>query len=263
MTSFGRRAALGLGASCAIPAALQAQPRLLGFPGWLDAWEAVLQRHVDSQGRVDFAGIAAAPGPLQAVVAEVEAAGPANQPAAFRSPADGLAWHLNAYNATTMLGVVKRGIPEAFGLIGRYQFFANTAIRVAGGMTTLKIWEDDVIRRLGEERVHFALNCMVRSCPRLPREAFRPATLEAQLSAATREFCGSPYQVRPNAATRSVAVSQIFDFFTDDFVPGKASSLTAYINRWRREPIPADWTLRFFDYDWTINRQPGRAGGNG
>ena len=263
MSGLSRRAVFGLGAACTMPAVLWAQPQLLGFPGWLDAWEAVLQRHVDARGRVDFAGIAAAPESLRAVVAEVEAAGPANQPAAFRSPADVLAWHINAYNATAMLGVVKRGVPEALGLIGRYQFFANTAVRVAGGITTLKMWEDDVIRRLGEERVHFALNCMVRGCPRLPREAFRPATLEPQLAAAAREFCESPYQVRPDAATRSVAVSQIFDFFTADFVPAKASSLTAYINRWRREPVPVDWTLRFFDYDWTINRQPGRAGGNG
>ena len=32
--------------------------------------------------------------------------------------------------------------------------------------------ENDVIRPLGDERVHFALNCMVVSCPRLPRVAF-------------------------------------------------------------------------------------------
>lgn len=256
MSAVPRRALLGL----VLAAPAVAQPRLVGYPAWLDPWEAVLRRRVDAEGRVDFAGIVAEPGPLRAVVAEVEAAGPGNQPSAFPTPADVLAWHLNAYNATAMYGIVKRGVPEALGLFGRYQFFANTAIRIAGATTTLKSYEDDVIRRLGEPRVHFTLNCMVRGCPRLPREAFRAARLEAQLAAATREFCESPYQVRLDPAQRRVSVSQIFDFFTGDFVPEHAPSLIAYINRWRREPIPADWSLGFFDYDWRINRQPGSAG---
>lgn len=258
-----RRALLagGLGAAAAALAAprlprAQPRPRLLGYPAWLDAWEAVLRRRVDAQGRVDFAGLAAEPGPLEAVVAEVEAAGPGNQPAAFPTRADVLAVHINAYYATAMLGIVRRGVPTALSLIGRYQFFANTAVRVGGALTTLKAYEDGVIRPLGEERAHFALNCMVRGCPRLPREAFRAPRLEEQLAAAAREFCESPYQVRPDPAVRTVRVSQIFDFYTADFVPARAPTLIAYINRWRREPIPADWTLRFFDYDWTVNRQP-------
>jgi hypothetical protein len=118
-----------------------------------------------------------------------------------------------------MYGIVLRGIPQALSFTGRFGFFANTTIIVAGQRTTLKSYEDDVIRRLGEERVHFALNCMVRGCPRLPREAFRAARLEAQLAAAAREFCESPYHVRPNPPDRSVQVSQIFEFFTGDFVP--------------------------------------------
>ncbi|MES2710560.1 MAG: DUF547 domain-containing protein [Pseudomonadota bacterium] len=223
---------------------------------WFPAWEGVLQRHVDDQGRVNFAGIAADPGPLAAITEAIGAGGPLGDPAA-------LAWHINAYNALAMRGIVLRGIPESLGVLGRYSFFANTAIRVAGRTTTLKSFEDDVIRAMGEERVHFALNCMVRGCPRLPRTAFRTATLEASLAAAAREFCSSSYHVRPDPGARTVRVSQIFDFFTADFVPAKAPSIIAYINRWRAQPIPADWTLRFFDYDWSINRQPApaRAGG--
>lgn len=230
---------------------LLARPAAAVDAAWVDQWEAVLRRHVNARGQVDFAGIAAAPDPLAEVVAAVGRYAPPAEAAAA------LAHHINAYNALAMFGIVLRGIPQSLNFAGRFGFFANTTITVAGRRTTLKSYEDDVIRRLGEERVHFALNCMVRGCPRLPREAFRAARLEAQLAAAAREFCESPSQVRPNPPDRSVQVSQIFEFFTGDFVPAKAPSLVAYLNLWRREKFPADWRVHFFPYDWTVNRQSG------
>lgn len=222
------------------------------YESWLEAWEGVLRARVDAEGRVDFDAIAAAPAPLDALVRWVGAHGPGTRPDLFATPAQVLAYHCNTYNAIAMWRVVRAGIPRRFHLLARYQFFLNSAVAVDGGFTTLKQYEDAVIRPLGEERIHFALNCMVRGCPRLPREAFRAARLEAQLSAATREFCDSPSQVRPGAST--VQVSEIFRFYTADFVPVRAPSLLAYINRHRTTPLPDDLRLGFFPYDWTINR---------
>jgi hypothetical protein len=258
--TLSRRAAL-------VGAGLIAAPRLTlaqsTGPAWFDAWEGVLRRHVDTQGRVNFAAIAAEPAPLAAIVAEIGNVGPDNQPGLFPGREQVLAWRINAYNALAMFGIVQRGIPASLNLIGRFAFFVNTTIRVAGRNTSLKSFEDDVIRPMGEERIHFALNCMVRGCPRLPQEAFRPQRLEAQLSAAAREFCESGYHVRPDPQRQAVFLSQIFDFFTVDFVPAKAPSLLVYANRWRRQRLEETWTVRFFDYDWTINSQPGggRAAG--
>lgn len=248
----------------AAPALPRAQPARPGLDvtGWLDAWAEVLRRHVDAEGRVDFAGVAATPGPLPEVTRFVAAHGPRSRPELFPTPADRLSYYLNAYNALAMGGIVARSIPDSLNLVGRYAFFVNTTFQLDGRGISLKALEDDVIRPLGEERIHFALNCMVRGCPRLPREPFRPATLEAQLAAAAREFCTSGYQVRPDPGSRSVFVSQIFEFYTPDFL-AKAPNLLAYVNRWRPQPVPAEATLRFFPYDWTVNRQPGRAGAAG
>jgi hypothetical protein len=52
-----------------------------------------------------------------------------------------------------------------------------------------------------------------------------------------------------------VRVAEILDFYTEDFT-AKAGSLVAYINRYNDGPIPEDFEVRFFDYDWTVNRQP-------
>jgi len=230
---------------------------------WMEGWEAVLRARVDAQGRVDFAGIAAAPDALSALVRWVGAAGPRLRPDLFPTRADVLAYHCNSYNAIAMWRVVQAGIPERFSPFGRYQFFLNSAIAVDGSFTTLKQYEDEVIRPLDEERVHFALNCMVRGCPRLPRDAFRPDRLEAQFAAVTREFCESEYHVRPDPAARRVLISDIFRFYTRDFVPGKAPDLLTYVNRHRGTPLPAGLRPGFLDYDWTINRQPRPGHGTG
>ena len=101
---------------------------------------------------------------------------------------------------------------------------------------------------------------MVRDCPRLPREPFRPKRLEAQLTAAAREFCTEGRTVRPDPPHETVWLSAIFDFYIRDFVPKKAPNLISYVNRWRVSTLPQDWQVRFLDYDWTINRQPPRTG---
>jgi hypothetical protein len=32
-------------------------------------------------------------------------------------------------------------------------------------------------------------------------------------------------------------------------------SLIAYVNRYRSAPVPADFKVRFLDYDWTVNHR--------
>jgi len=253
-----RRALLAFGLAAPLPLRAQTTPE-----AWMAGWEAVLRRHVDEQGRVDFVGAAANIGPLDDLVRWAGAVGPRTQPALFPTPAHRIAYHCNTYNMIAMWRVIQAGIPVRFNLLARYQFFFNSAIAVDGGYTTLKQYEDEVIRPIDEERTHFALNCMVRGCPRLPREAFRPERLEAQLTAVTREFCNSAYHVRLDPAERLVRLSEIFRFYKVDFVPGKAPNLIAYTNRWRETPIPTDWRQGFFEYDWSINSQPAarRAGG--
>ena len=238
-----------LRASAEIPSSL---------PAWFDAWGAVLRAHVDSRGRVDFASIAREPDPLYGVVRFVNAVSPDNRPDLFPTLAHRIAYDIDSYNALAMFGVVRAGIPERFGLLARARFFRFSSFLIGGRGISLEDYENTKIRPLGEERVHFALNCMVRGCPRLPREPFRPEQLEGQLAAATREFCDDGRNVRPDPASHSLWLSSIFSFYTKDFVPAKAANLAAYINRRRTQPpVPEDYTVRFLDYDWTINIQPG------
>lgn len=221
-------------------------------------WEGILTQHVDAEGRTDFRALARDRAALDRVVTAISTISPATAPQLFPTRQDVLAYHLNAYNALAMHGVVDEGIPDGFtSFLKRARFFKFRSITVGGLKTSLYDYENDVIRPLGEPRVHFALNCMVRDCPRLPREPFVGATLEARLEAATREFFSRDNHLRRRDDTREVWVSEILKFYTGDFVSsGKPQDLIEYINRYVPERIPAAYRVRFIPYDWTINQRP-------
>lgn len=214
------------------------------------AWTRLLATHVDGDGRIDFAGMAKAEEDLDVFVAHLAAVDPASAPERFLTAAAQIAFHLNAYNALAMYNVLHGGVLP----VDTATFFYFRELMLGGRWISLYAYENDVIRPLGEERVHFALNCMVRACPRLPQEPFRAETLDRQLDAAAREFFGKPLHVTVDDAARTVRFSQILEFYTGDFL-AKAPSLIAYANRYRTTPIPSDYKVVFTPYDWTLNQK--------
>lgn len=224
----------------------------------LQSWARVLTSFVDEQGRTDFIALAENADDLDHFVRFIESTSPASTPDLFVTPDDVMAYHINAYNALAMYGVISEGIPSDFdSFFKRLRFFKFRSVVIGGEKTSLQDYENDVIRPLGEARAHFALNCMVRDCPRLPQQPFKAETLEQQLESATQEFFNKQKHLRVDDKKSTVHVSGILKFYTGDFVAsGKKSDLPQYINRFRETKIPVDYRVKFIDYDWTINQQP-------
>lgn len=221
----------------------------------VDAWARVLKTHVDEQGRVDFIGVSRDRADLDRYVSWIYDNSPNNRPDMFRTRAQVLSYHINAYNALALYNVLESGIPETNAGFAKVRFFQLRELVVGGQLLSLRAYENDVIRKLGEPRVHFALNCMSVGCPRLPREPFAAGKLEQQLDRETRVFFAEERNVRVDAAERTVYLSEILDFYTEDFL-AVAPSLVAYVNRYRAQPLPLDYEVEFTAYDWTLNRQP-------
>ena len=219
---------------------------------WEALWTEVVQKNVDEAGRIGLESLLRDHASLDRVVAFIAANDPASQPAKFPTREARLAYYINAYNALAMFGVVDAGVPKSLGGLRKVTFFWLQTFNVGGRSISLYNLENDVIRPLGEPRMHFALNCMVVSCPRLPRTAFTAEKLESQLDTVTRTFVEESRNVRVEQAKREVWLSAIFKFYTEDFLV-KEPSLIAYLNRYRAEKIPADFSVQYFDYDWTVN----------
>ncbi len=225
---------------------------------WESLWTKVLTEHVDEQGHIDFLAFKRKHDDLDRVVAFIAAADPISQLQLFPTRQSRLAYYINAYNALAMYGVVDAGVPNSLGGFRKFTFFYLRTFTVGGKSISLYNFENDVIRPLGDERVHFALNCMVVSCPRLPRVAFTADKIDPQLDAAAREFVNSAKNVRAEPAKGEVWLSAIFDFYTKDFL-ARAPSLIDYVNRYRADQIPPTFKVHFLDYDWSVN-EPSKAG---
>jgi hypothetical protein len=218
----------------------------------LAAWSRVLERHVTADGQVDFAGLGRDAGDLERYVEYVGRVDPERETAAFPTREARLAHEINAYNALSMYGVLRAGVPRTNAGLRKIRFFFLKRFRIAGRSQSLYSYENG-IRARGEERIHFALNCMSVSCPRLPRTPFTAAGLTAELDREARRFFAEPKYLVVDDAQRTVRVSAILEFFTGDFL-AHADSLIAYINKYRADrPIPADYKVEFLPYDWAIN----------
>jgi Protein of unknown function, DUF547 len=221
-----------------------------------EAWARVLQRAVDRQGRLDFTLVAHDRTDLDSYLAYVAQVSPHTHATLFPSRPDALAYYLNSYNALALYGVILKRPSDFDSFPARVKFFKLTTYRVGGQSVSLYDYENAIIRPLGEPRVHFALNCMVIGCPRLPQLPFRAQILEQQLEAAAQEFCNSVQHVQVQPERRTVRLSEIFRFYTADFVNERvAPSLIAYINRYRTQKIPEDFAIEFIPYNWLLNTQ--------
>jgi hypothetical protein len=216
-------------------------------------WARVLNTYVDDSGRVDFAGIAADPADLYSYVNYIAHVSPDSQPGQFPDRPTRLAYYINSYNALSMYNVLESDIPDSLAGFEKIRFFLLRRYTIGGKPMSLYTYENKIIRTEGEERVHFALNCMSVSCPRLPRYPFTADQLDGQLNQATVEFFNTPRNLNLDHDRQTVHVSDILRFYEKDFL-ARSSSLIGYLNMYHFEKVPENYKVAFIKYDWTVNR---------
>jgi hypothetical protein len=235
-------------AGCATLVPAPSLPERADAAAALAAYARVLEHFVDDRGQVRFRALERDRHDLDTYVRYV-----ADTPLeGLRERSERLAHLINSYNALSMYNVIESGIPASHAGLAKVVFFYNRKLVIGGVPLSLYDYENRVIRPLGEPRVHFALNCSAVSCPVLPRKPFTAAGLEAELERETRAFFARPENFRVDREARRVNLSEILRFYAEDFVPGHASSLVAYANRYAAQPAPEGFEVRFTPYDWTI-----------
>jgi hypothetical protein len=217
----------------------------------------VLARHVDESGRVGFAAIAVDVGESGLPALERYVKAIAQTPLTLLpAGAPRLAHMINAYNALSMYNVIRSGLPTTHAGFAKLRFFVLRKFQIGDQRLSLYSFENDVIRKLDEPRIHFALNCSALSCPVLPRVLFAADTLDATLERETRKFFSDPANLRVDHAQRTVYFNEILRFYTEDFVPAHAPSLIAFAQRYTVIAIPSDYATGFTPYDWTVAHRP-------
>ncbi|GAB2478772.1 DUF547 domain-containing protein [Hymenobacter qilianensis] len=216
-------------------------------PSFTAATSAFLQKYVNADGNVNYAAIKKQPAVLNSLLQTVQSFDTKTMSAAERK-----AFYLNAYNLVVIGAVVER-FPIA-SVMKVQGFFDKLPFTIAGEKMTLNELETNKLRKpYNDPRIHFALVCAAKGCPRLSREAFAAPTLDAQLSAQTKRVLTDPTFIRLNATAKKVQVSEIFKWYAADF-NASGQPLIPYLNQYRAaQPIPATYAIDYYPYDWSLN----------
>ncbi len=218
---------------------------LLGQAQEASTWEALLSKHVDGDGNVDYRALQKNPAGLTAYL-DFLATHPPSQDS---QQADSLAYFINLYNAATLQLIVSNYPLKSIRDIDSP--WSKPVVRVGNKKFSLEEVEHDILRGMNEPRIHFAINCASRSCPPLYRKPFKPELLEKQLEAVTSAFINAPSlnRINPN----QLVLSRIFDWYKEDF--GGDSGVRKFIQRYTAIPIAKDATVEYLEYDWKLNGQ--------
>ncbi len=208
-------------------------------------FEAVLQKYVLADGKVRYGALRADLAPLTAYV---EAVGATN-PNALPTPQAKLAFWLNTYNALVLHSMAAE-YPDSKGrlggLLGRANYFYRRKFRAGGQMRSLADIENNLIRKFGEPRIHFAIVCASVGCPWLARRAYTAENLESLLEERTKLYFSQARSFRLEDPA-IVRLTAIFDWFRGDFPPG-------FVERYH--PEAAGRKRKYFEWDWSLNDSP-------
>ncbi len=210
------------------------------------AWDALLKKHVNDAGMVDYEGFQKDRAKLDAYLKKLSSYNPGDD----WSVQELLAYYINLYNAYTVELILDnypvKSIKDINGA------WTKAIVPVGNRELSLGGIENGVLRKMNEPRIHFAINCASISCPKLLNEAYTAGKINEQLDKVTKEFVNS----NKNEITASnPKVSSIFDWYKSDFITDKTPTLIDYINQYSKTKINKGATLTYKNYDWNLNKQ--------
>lgn len=218
-----------------------------------EQWTNLLQKHVNPDGWVNYDGFIKDSLQLNNYLQQIESNYP-NEKNWSREQI--LAYWINAYNAYTVQIVIRNYPVASIKDIKPGVAFLNSVwdikfITIEGEQLDLNNIEHNILRKMNEPRIHFAVNCASYSCPKLLNTAYEAATIDNQLNQQAIDFINDP---KRNVITAEKAdVSSIFNWFTGDFT--NDDSLKDFLNKYSKVPITENTGINFLEYNWNLNKQ--------
>lgn len=208
------------------------------------SWHALLQKHVSNQGQVNYKGFKKDNRLLQDYIKLLGD----NMPPSSASKNEKLVYWINAYNALT-IDLILRHYPVA-SIKDIKDPWGKRFWKLGGKWRDLNEIEHQILRKMNEPRVHFAIVCASFSCPKLVNKAFVAHGLDAQLTTATRDFIADPK--RNSISANAIQVSKIFQWFSKDFKQNGGDVLD-FINKYSDIKISKNANKDVKDYNWALN----------
>jgi len=249
-------------ALCAAPAARRAQDS--GFDQSHALWTKVLRAHVVGD-RFDYAALKKDRADFDRYLTSLHAV--TREELETWTRKQRFAFWINAYNAHAVALVLTEYPVDSIKEIGGWfhpvweqAFIDMPSLHPSGkpGKLSLDDIEHSILRpRFEDARVHAAINCASRSCPRLRDEAYVAERLDEQLDDAVARWLADPERNQFDREKSRARISRIFDWFEADFVRDGGSVLEWIATHGRDKELA--WLTRskidlgFLDYSWKLN----------
>ncbi|WP_025663393.1 DUF547 domain-containing protein [Aquimarina megaterium] len=207
------------------------------------SWNDLLQKHVSPTGTVRYIGFKQDYLVLKSYLEALSK----NIPAENWSKSDVLAYWINVYNAFTVKLILDnypiksiKDIKEPWDL----RFF-----KLGNKWYTLNDVEHRILRKMGDPRIHFGINCASISCPPLLNKAFTAQNVDHELEKLAINFINDTK--RNTITSNSIQLSKIFTWFAKDFKT--EGSLIYFLNKYSRITISSNAKKSFKKYNWSLN----------
>ena len=201
-----------------------------------------------------------------------------------------IAFWLDAYNAITLKVILDHYPIKRSGSPAALIFPASSIRQISGAWDKithpvlgrpmkLNDIEHEILRKhFREPRIHMALVCAARGCPPLRSEAYDGKRLGEQLDDQARRFLSNPIKFRIDREKKEVWLSQIFQWFGEDFLKGYGvppegflqgsrieRACLAFVSRYlsseesdflkKGNPMfkENNYRIRYLEYDWSLN----------
>lgn len=227
-----------------------------------DGWNQLLGKYVDQRGMVDYAGWRASTQDLTQLDLYLDQLSSVRlSDTADRSVR--LAYWINAYNAVTIKGILREyptsSIRNHTAKLVGYNIWKHLKLQVDGQQFSLDDMEHQILRKMGEPRIHFAIVCASVGCPRLLNEAYQAEKIDSQLSLNAKSFFSDRTKFHYDLRAQRIDVSPILNWFAKDFGRNQAEQLRTILPfvPEAAQGLLASGAVRiaYLDYDWSLNDQ--------
>ncbi len=159
-----------------------------------------------------------------------------------------LTYWINLYNATTIKLILDHYPVKSITNLYNGKPWDQKLIKIGTKSYTLNNIENDIIRpRFKDARIHFAVNCAAKSCPKLMNGAFIPEKLNFQLEQQAKKFINGPEN---ELSADAIKISKIFEWYKEDFENG---DIVTFLNKYSNIKINPNATITYKEYDWSLN----------
>lgn len=210
-----------------------------------DIWDQLLTKYVNSEGAVDYEGLKKEHARLKEYL-DILAN---NEPQKDWLRAKTMAYWINAYNAHTVDLIIKNYPAKSITDLDGGNPWDVKRIKIGQKSLSLNNIEHDILRKeFKDPRIHFAVNCAAKSCPKLHNRAWTEQNLETNLESLTRSFVNN--KLANKLTTDKVELSKIFEWYRSDF-----GDLITFLNEYSTIKVSSKAKVSHLEYNWLLNKQ--------